>query len=404
LLYVLLTWLLWPILRVLTRRGIARRPRGGTRLLVVQPAKIGDLVYATPLWHALKAERPGDSVTLLAHPSTAALVARDAALDTIQTVDAGMLRGLAGKWRLARQIRRGRFDVALCLTPSLGLAVGLLWGLVPRVILLVPDVAGVTFRALACLARRVTHRRGEPLAQAYARMAAAAGLTGDMRLRTLEPPPEARDRVQEFLGARHVSSGAVLVGIAPGVGNPVKQWLPERMAALTERILADGDGRRRVVFIGSKEDRELVGTVLECMATSSRVASIDAAGAFDLQDLPALLSRMTLLVSADSGPLHIAETVGVPAVIIGGPADLRERDLRTDHIVVQPDLSCIPCVSAFAAPYACPLQHHRCIGDTTVEEVWAAVSRMLQKLATEAPSTAAEGSGADRPARQGRLP
>jgi ADP-heptose:LPS heptosyltransferase len=131
------------------------------------------------------------------------------------------------------------------------------------------------------------------------------------------------------------------------------------------------------------------------MTASSRAGTIDAAGAFALQDLPALLSRLALLVSADSGPLHIAEAVGVPAVIIGGPADLRERDLRTEHILVQQDLPCVPCVSAFSAPYACPLHHHRCIEDTTVAEVWAAVGTMLEKL---------EGSDGGGLARQGRLP
>ena len=131
--------------------------------------------------------------------------------------------------------------MALCLTPSLGLAVALLWGLVPRVILLVPDVAGVTFRALARLAVGVSHRRGDPLAEAYARLAAAAGVTGDMQCRTLLPPPEASARAQEFLEARGVSGGTVLVGIAPAAGNPVKQWLPERVAALAERIAADGN-------------------------------------------------------------------------------------------------------------------------------------------------------------------
>ncbi len=80
----------------------------------------------------------------------------------------------------------------------------------------------------------------------------------------------------------------------------------------------------------------------------------------------------------------------VPAVVIGGPADLRERDLRTPHRLVQQDLPCLPCVSAFQAPYACPLGHHRCIVDTQVEEVWAAVRSILdgvasaQRLAVEA--------------------
>ena len=76
--------------------------------MIVQTAKIGDLVYATPLWRAIKTTRPDARVTLLAHPAAAPLVATDGQLDEIHTVDAAALRGLAGKWRLARLIRQGR--------------------------------------------------------------------------------------------------------------------------------------------------------------------------------------------------------------------------------------------------------------------------------------------------------
>ncbi|HEY7678029.1 MAG TPA: glycosyltransferase family 9 protein [Candidatus Methylomirabilis sp.] len=371
--YVLLTYLAWPGLRLLARRrGGARVPE---RFLVVQTAKIGDLVYATPLWRAIRAAHPGAHVALLAHPAAAALAEHDGALDAVHTVDAAALRGLAGKWRLARLVRGGRYDVALCLTPALGLALGLLWGLVPRVALLVPDVAGATFRCLARLGARAAHRRGEPLSAAYGRMAAAAGIAGDMRARALAPAPGAEGRVREFLASRGVPPGTALVGIAPAAGNPVKQWLPDRVAALADRVSARAGAR--VVLIGSAADRPLVGAILGRM----EAPAVDAAGAFALGDLPAMLSGLTLLVAADSGPLHIAEAMGVPAVIIGGPADLRERDLRTPHRLVQQHLPCLPCVSAFRAPYACPLGHHRCIVDTGVEEIWAAVRAMLDGVA-----------------------
>jgi ADP-heptose:LPS heptosyltransferase len=371
-LYVLLTYLCWPLLRLAPCRRAAAPPR---RYLVVQAAKIGDLVYATPLWRAIRAAHPGAHVALLAHPAAAALAVHDGALDAVLTVDAAALRGLAGKWRLARLVRRGRYDVALCLTPTLGLALGLLWGLVPRVALLVPDVAGGTFRALARLAARAGHRRGEPLSAAYARVGAAAGIAGDMRARALAPAPGAEGRVGAFLASRGVPPGTALVGIAPAAGNPVKQWLPDRVAALADRVAAQGGAR--VVLIGSAADRPLVEAILGRMERTA----LNTAGALALEDLPALISALALLVAADSGPLHIAEAVGVPAVIIGGPADLRERDLRTPHRLVQQALPCLPCVSAFEAPYACPLGHHRCIVDTQVEEVWGAVRALLDGVA-----------------------
>ncbi len=379
-LYIVLTYLCWPVLRVLAgARGRGLRASGGpARFLMVQTAKIGDLVYASGVWRAIKAAQPDAHVALLAHATTAPLVEHDPALDAIHTIDAVGLRGLAGKWRLARLVRAGRYDAALCLAPSLGLAVGLLWGLVPQVVLLVPDVAGKTFRFVARLASRVEHRRGEPLSAAYGSMLAAAGLAGDTRTRALVAAPESSARVGRFLTERRVTPGTLLVGIAPATGNPVKQWVAGRVAALADLICTWPDAR--AVLIGSAADRPLIEAILTRMRGGARDVTIDAAGAFPLEDLPSLIWNLNLLVAGDSGPLHIAEAMGVPAVIIGGPADLRERDLRTEHALVQKDLPCLPCVSAFAAPYTCPLGHHRCLQETEVGEVWAAVRAMLERV------------------------
>jgi ADP-heptose:LPS heptosyltransferase len=374
-LYVLLTYLCWPLLRLAPRRRAAAPPR---RYLVVQTAKIGDLVYATGMWRAIKAAQPDAHVALLAHPATAPLVEHDPALDAIHTIDAAGLRRVGGKRRLGRLVRAGGYDAALCLTPSLGLAVGLLWGLVPRVVLLVPDVAGGTFRLVARLASRVEHRRGEPLSAAYGRMLTAAGIAGDTRTRALVAAPESSARVGRFLAERRVTPGALLVGIAPATGNPVKQWAADRVAALADLICTWPDAQP--VLIGSAADRPLIEAILTRVGSGAREVTIDAAGAFPLEDLPSLIWSLNLVVAGDSGPLHIAEAMGVPAVIIGGPADLRERDLRTEHALVQKDLPCLPCVSAFAAPYTCPLGHHRCLQETEVGEVWAAVRAMLERI------------------------
>jgi heptosyltransferase-2 len=357
---------------------------------VVQTAKIGDLVYATPVWLDFKAAGPGAHVALLAHPAAAPLVAHDPALGAVYTMDAAGLQGLAGKRRLARLVRAGGYDVALCLTPSLGLALGLLWGLVPRVVLLVPDVAGMTFRLMARLAFRVGHRRAEPLAAAYARALAAAGVPGDPRARALVAPSGAGARVTKFLVGRRRSPETILVGIAPATGNPVKQWPADRVAALAD-LVCTWPGAQPVL-IGSGADRPLIDAILTRMGGDARDVTIDAAGAFSLEDLPSLIRSLNLLVAADSGPLHIAEAMGVPAVIVGGPADLRERDLRTEHVVIQKDLPCLPCVSAFAAPYACPLGHHRCLQETEVAEVWEAVRAMFDRIGPAAWPTVKAGA------------
>jgi len=210
------------------------------------------------------------------------------------------------------------------------------------------------------------------------RALAAAGLPGDARGRALVAAPGAEARVAKFSAEHRVAPETILVGIAPATGNPIKQWPADRVAGLAD-LICTWPGAR-AVLIGSTVDRPLVENIVARMDPLARRSVIDASGGFPLPDLPALIGSLSLLVAGDSGPLHIAEAMGVPAVIIGGPADLGERDLRTPHALVQKDLPCLPCVSAFAAPYACPLGHHRCIQETEVGEIWPAVHAMLERI------------------------
>jgi ADP-heptose:LPS heptosyltransferase len=85
----------------------------------------------------------------------------------------------------------------------------------------------------------------------------------------------------------------------------------------------------------------------------------------DLADLAAVLDHLDLLVTNDSGPMHLAASLGVPCVALFGPTNpSRTRPVGPDNEVLYTDRWCSPCFRR-----RCPLLHHRCMRDLTVEQV-----------------------------------
>jgi heptosyltransferase-2 len=100
-----------------------------------------------------------------------------------------------------------------------------------------------------------------------------------------------------------------------------------------------------------------------------------AAGQLGLRASAALLARAAVLVTNDSAPLHLATAVGTPVVAVFGPTvpgfGFGPRG-PTDRVVEHPSLACRPCSAH--GPQVCPLGHHRCMREISVEAVAAAVA------------------------------
>jgi heptosyltransferase-2 len=123
------------------------------------------------------------------------------------------------------------------------------------------------------------------------------------------------------------------------------------------------------VAIGGADDRELV--------TQLGSAVTNAAGEFSLQETGACLARASVLVSGDTGVMHMATGVGTPVVALFGPTvePFGFFPYSPRASVVELDLTCRPC-SAMGSN-RCPLGHHRCLHDLLPDHVAAAVERLV---------------------------
>jgi heptosyltransferase-2 len=339
------------------------RGAGRADTLVIQTAFLGDVVLTTPLLAALAARH--GRVDVVTTPAAAPLLETHPAVAAVHRYDKrGADRGLGGIWRVGRGLRaRGYARVVLPHRSWRSAALAVLSG--------APDRIGFgDAPAAVSYTRRVRRpERGHEVE----RLLTLAESPDPAPPVHLELTADDRAAADEWLRARDLGPG--FVAMAPGSIWGTKRWpgYPELAAALGTPI----------VVIGGPEDGPLADAVVA--AAPGRAHS--AAGRLSLRASAALVARAAVLITNDSLPLHLATAVGTPVVALFGPTvtafGFGPRGPR-DRVVEHLSLDCRPCSTH--GPATCPLGHHRCMREVSVEAVAAAV----------AAASGVEGTGAIR--------
>ena len=176
--------------------------------------------------------------------------------------------------------------------------------------------------------------------------------------------PAARERVTRWLAERGLDQP--FAALAPGAAHATKRWPIRHWRDLTERLRQLSYG---LVALGGPADRELAGELGPSV--------VNAAGEFALQETGACLARAAVLVSGDTGVMHMATGVGTRVVALFGPTvePFGFFPYASRAVVLERDLTCRPC-SAMGTE-RCPLGHHRCLEDVLPDQVAAAVQRLV---------------------------
>jgi lipopolysaccharide heptosyltransferase II len=339
--------------------------RAVQQLLARGPNWLGDAVMCEPALKGLRRLFPQASLTLLVKPSVAALFESHPAIDRIVLYDdKGRHAGLAGKWRLARDLHREGFDLAVLFQNAFEAA-------------LLTTLAGIRRRYGYATDGRsfllsepvMTPDPRAPVHQVeyYWNMLAPLGLTGHPGQPELFLSPDEERSMAERLAHAGVTTDDVVIGINPGsTYGGAKRWLPDRFAESTERLcrrVSDAGQRAAVVVIGAKGEEPL-GREIACRLS---VRAVVLSGATTIRELMAVIKRCALLVTNDTGPMHIASALGVPVVAVFGPTDWRTTaPSGEDHALLRHPVDCAPCMLR-----ECPIDH-RCMTGVTVEQVYAA--------------------------------
>jgi heptosyltransferase-2 len=178
----------------------------------------------------------------------------------------------------------------------------------------------------------------------------------------------------ERLNQRGITTEHVVIGINPGsTYGGAKRWLPDRFADSTERLcrtLSDAGRRPAVVVIGAKGEEPLGQEIAARLTAPSAVLT----GATTIRQLMAVIKRCSLLVTNDTGPMHVASALGVPVVAIFGPTDWRTTSPSgSEHALLRHPVDCAPCMLR-----ECPIDH-RCMTGVTADEVYQAGIQIVSR-------------------------
>ncbi len=327
-------------------------------ILLIKPGAMGDLLQITPVIRVLKGKYPDARITLLVgnRPSVDLFRHHPLVHETIVFDRRGEHRSLSALIRLWRRLHRERYDLVLNFQRSNIKAWFLVSAAFPCRTLVYHKAKGRVVHAVVNHLETVAPLGIDPL-RVDPRLEFIPGLEAELHA----------EEVFESAGFR----GKSVVALNPGASFRIKCWPAQRFAQLGERLANElGTG---IILVGGGGERDLAEEIRAGMTHPP----LDLVGRTDLMQLGAVLKRCALLVSGDTGPMHMATAVGTSVVALFGAIDPeRTGPVGEGHMVIRHgEIPCVPCV---AKECANP-RNFACMDEITVDEVFNAVVEMLAR-------------------------
>ncbi len=345
----------------------------GSRLLVIKPSSLGDIVHALPAVAALRRWCPGATLTWLVKPEWREILEGNPDIDEIVTLPTSACSLL----QTVGLLRSKRFDLVVDLQGLFrsGL-LALLTGASVRV-----GFAG----ARGGSSFFYTHRVSLPVPKAPWRLldmhavdrnlAVVASLGADIGSVQCPIPSFPSDElaIEGWLEQAGVQPGDQLIAIAPLDRGGVRSWPLERFVAAAS-ALSQARGVR-IVLMGASADSMISAEFRKAVGDKL----VDLLGKTRVRQLGTLLRRVNLLIANDSAPIHIAAAVSTPVLALFGPTSpVRSRPYTDGHVVLRVPIACSPCEKRTCANP----KRFECLTAITVAEVVEAAMRLLEQPLT----------------------
>lgn len=357
---------------VLPRR---RKPGYPKKILIIQMAKLGDMVCTTPMFRAVKA----------AYPSSELCVIGDAINKEILAGNQDVDRYVVFKKGIERELRKESFDYCAIPNPDFRSLVAAVYGGVRSIC--VPEVTGGsvnqtrTFILLSRFVLRVPFRMGAYAPRERLRLLEPLGIVADDTRKWLSFTDEAKRKIEALLSSHGIRKEDLLVGISPAAGHRTKQWPAKRFAAVADYLHRNQGAK--IIMIGGPADMKEADAMRRALRHEG---ALDTTGRLSIEELKAAVSQLNLFISVDTGPVYVAEAFGVPTIDITGPIDEREQPpIGKLHKVIVPPVREKPELFVMNARGYDYKEARRQVESITPEMVFQAIDELYPLIGKERP-------------------
>lgn len=348
-------------------------------IVVIQTAFLGDLFLSIPLLRNIKTHYPASKTTLVAREGLGSVFQNAGLVDQVYAVKKGDSQSYN---RVVEALRGQRSDLVICPHKSIrsgwlawrikssGDKVGFSqWWNFPvfSKTTTYPSHLPDALRQMSLLALVNDGFRFRFETLAFRKdVVNSAVKDSNVDFRSIEIPEWAEMTLESFLTNQPREKNIV---VAPGSVWNTKKWTEQGFTRVVQQFLLEGFN---VILMGSKAEHALCESIRQ-----QAPKALNLSGQTSLEDSLKLLAKSQLLVSNDSGAMHLASSVKTPVVSVFGPTTLNigYRPWNQKSVVVQKGLQCRPCGQH--GHDECPLTTHECMKSITAEEVIQAARQML---------------------------
>lgn len=327
---------------------------GPMKVLLRSPNWLGDAVMTFPLSLALKEVMPGCKATVVVRESLKDLWEMNPCVDRIVSIKGHKFKEL----EVGYSLRKERFLYCFLLNRSyLSTFAAWLTGAKEKIGFEPPVKAFL-------LTRKVKSYGLEHRIISYLKLIEATfGTIPPVSFPSVKVEPQIEEEVEKMLGGDQ-NSPYVALNTGSNYGE-AKCWPEEHFVELSRKLLLEGI---TPVLLGTKREKEKNQRIREKVGKGI----LDLTAKTSLKQLVAILKRVKVLVSNDTGTMHLGVALGVPVVALFGPTDPKVTGPWRGGIVIKHDLICSPCFER-----KCPKGNTLCMTSITVDEVYKAIGVFL---------------------------
>jgi heptosyltransferase-2 len=334
-------------------------------IIVRMPNWIGDAVMATPVLADLKAHFKDAKITVMCQSNIASLLKHDPNVDELEVYakPSGWIHR-ATHFEIVDQLQRGKYDLGILLTNSFSSAWWFFRGKVQNRIGYKGNFRDFLLNKAVALPEKVETQH---LVITYKMLLEPLGISLSNTLPKLYVDSQESQSAKELLKQMGIDPLVnTIIGINPGAAyGSAKCWLPDRFKALNKRLLEDKNVY--LLYFGDQAGTSLVDDI--CKGTDERV--INLAGKTTIRSLMALIQQCALLLTNDSGPMHMASALGTKLLaLFGSTSDVKTGPFGNNKIIHK-HVECSPCYKR-----VCPIDF-RCMTKISVEEVYREIHKLL---------------------------